>query len=318
MPYRYLLIEWLNKKFFVRMGIASNIVLDTLQDSDGTARQSFGGPPFYAGITCRKFGFDVLLATKVGLDAPDGVRELLRKEEITLENRNLSPEPTTRFSIIQDAESRRMVVNSRCARLSAGDIAEIKVDCWLVSPVFDEVPPETLKAIVLHRGSKDFVMLDPQGYMRYADSEGNISLRDQLNLDLAGIRAIKVDEREMMALTGLSGIDGMKELQSRGVELVLATIPNEIHLLHRNIHCWAGIKQIDTPDSTGAGDILAAAFACAFLREKDSLWALCFGAGTLQAALETGSVGIDKIPSYSKIEENASYLYNTVRFKRLS
>ena len=71
------------------------------------------------------------------------------------------------------------------------------------------------------------------------------------------------------------------------------------------------------PDSTGAGDILATGFACGWVKEKDPLWALCFGAGALRAALETHEAGLAKIPPMNKIESSASYFYNTVGFKRL-
>jgi sugar/nucleoside kinase (ribokinase family) len=78
------------------------------------------------------------------------------------------------------------------------------------------------------------------------------------------------------------------------------------------------MEDIDSPDSTGAGDILCAAFTCAYLREKDPLWAICFGAGAVRAALETKQVGLAKIPQMSKIEQSASYFYNTVGFEQLS
>ena len=71
-------------------------------------------------------------------------------------------------------------------------------------------------------------------------------------------------------------------------------------------------------DFTGAGDILTAAFCCAYMKEKDPLWALCFSAGAVSAALETGEMGLGKIPAMSKIEQTASYFYNTVGFQRLS
>jgi sugar/nucleoside kinase (ribokinase family) len=110
----------------------------------------------------------------------------------------------------------------------------------------------------------------------------------------------------------------MLALQGRGLEFVLSTIPNEVHLLHKRTHYWAKVKQVDTPDPTGAGDILSAAFCCAYIKERDPLWALCFGAGALRAALETHNTGLSKVPSYPKIEESASYFYNTIGFKQLS
>jgi sugar/nucleoside kinase (ribokinase family) len=303
----------------LRIGIASHIVLDKLAGFDGEATESVGGPPCYSGITCRRFGFDVSLATKVGRDFPAEARRLLDNEKILLQERQFVEAPTTRFSISYDNGSRRLNLQARCAPLSASDIEYMKVDCWLVSPVYDEVPRELLKGIKAHRGLKDFVMLDPQGYMRHADGSGNISIQEKIDLDVSGIRAVKVDPQEMSALTrGLAGIEGMLALQARGVEFVVSTVPNEIHLLYEKTHYWAKLDEIVAADSTGAGDILSAAFACAYLKEKDPLWALCFGAGAVRAALETRKKGLDKIPSYSRIEEGASYFYNTVGFKQLS
>jgi fructose-1-phosphate kinase PfkB-like protein len=151
------------------------------------------------------------------------------------------------------------------------------------------------------------------------DSSGNITLKDCLDLDLSGINAIKVDSQEMAAITGgLQGLEGMQYLHSKGIEFVVSTEHRIIHLLHKNMHYWFKLRDIDTSDSTGAGDILSAAFCCAYLKEKDPLWAICFGAGALRAALETKQIGLAKIPSMSKIEQSSSYFYNTVGFQKLS
>ena len=53
------------------------------------------------------------------------------------------------------------------------------------------------------------------------------------------------------------------------------------------------------------------------LREKDILWALSFGGGAVQAALESMQIGLEKIPSKGAIESNAYYFYNTVKFKEI-
>jgi sugar/nucleoside kinase (ribokinase family) len=193
----------------------------------------------------------------------------------------------------------------------------MKVDCWLVSPVIDEVTAGVLQAIKGNRGKKNFVMLDPQGYMRVAGQDGAITFRDSLEVDLLGITAVKADSQELVALAGEGGVDGMKKLQSKGVEFVLATEHRMVHLLHKDKHYWIKLREVDTPDSTGAGDILSAAFACAWIREKDPLWAICFAAGALRAALETRVEGLNKIPAMNKIEASASYFYNTVGFQNV-
>lgn len=303
----------------MRIGIASHIVLDTIKGVDGSVAESAGGPPCYCGMTARKFGFGVNLATRVGRDFPQAMQKILRDNDIMLSNRQVSDAPTTRFRLASEGDSRRLVLSSKCDQLDADEIREMKVDFWLASPVIDEVSQDVLAAIKEDRGKKNFVMLDPQGYMRTVGTGGQVRLKDKLELDLSGITALKVDSQEMAALTGgLHGRKGMQALQSRGVEFVVSTEYRTIHLLHEKIHYWIKMRDIVTPDSTGAGDILSAAFSCIYVKEKDPLWAICFGAGAVRAALETRGIGLAKIPQMSKIEQSASYFYNTVGFQKLS
>lgn len=303
----------------MRIGIASHVVLDTIKGIDGRLAESIGGPPCYCGITGRRFGFDVDLATRIGKDFPARLRNFLLENKIKIKQEQQVDSATTRFSLIAEGNSRRLLLHSKCAPLDAEEIRGMQVDCWLASPVIDEIPPPVLAAIKQNRGKRDFVMLDPQGYMRIVGDNGEIALKESLDLDLSWVSAIKVDSQEMAALTGgLQGLEGMQSLQSRGIEFIVSTEHRVIHLLHEKTHYWIKMKDIDTPDSTGAGDILSAAFCCSYMKEKDPLWALCFGAGALRAALETKEVGLAKIPSMSKIESSASYFYNTVGFKQLS
>jgi sugar/nucleoside kinase (ribokinase family) len=303
----------------LRIAIASHIVLDNIKSNDGTTTESIGGPPCYCGITSRRFGFDVSLATKVGNDLPKHLHNMLQKNNITLGDGQLVNAPTTKFQIIAHGDSRQLLLIERCKPLTIEDIQDMKVDCWLASPVIDELPQDVLTAIKQNKGRKNFVMLDPQGYLRLVDCEGYVTLKESLELDLSGINAIKVDSEEMSALTGgLQGLAGMEALQSRGIEFVVYTEYRTFHLLHKKTHYWLSVKDIDTMDSTGVGDILCASFSCAYLKEKDPIWAICFGAGAVKAALETRHVGLTKIPSISNIEENASYFYNGIGFQRLS
>jgi sugar/nucleoside kinase (ribokinase family) len=310
----------------LKIGIASHVVLDTIKGaaaggSSGSSRTaaSAGGPPCYCGMTSRRFGFDVELATRVGKDFPAELRNFLLENKIRIKEEQQADRPTTRFSLQAEGESRSLVLQSKCAPIAAGEIAGMKVDCWLASPVIDELPADVLAAIKQNKGKKNFVMLDPQGYMRVVGNGGQITFRDRLELDLAGINAVKVDKQEMGALTGgLQGLEGMQSLQLSGVEFVVSTEHSVVNLLHKKTHYWIRMRDVDTPDFTGAGDILSAAFCCAYMKEKDPLWALCFSAGAVSAALETGEMGLGKIPAMSKIEQTASYFYNTVGFQRLS
>lgn len=304
----------------MKVGIVSHIVLDTIRGTEGTVVESVGGPPCYCGITAKRFGIDVELATKVGYDFPDDQQNVLRDNGITLkqEGHFSKNRQTTRFRLEMEGISRKIFLQSSCDSISEEQVQDAKVDFWLVSPVIDEVPFRTLEAVKRNPGKKKFVMLDPQGYIRRAASDGSISLLDKLDIDLAEITALKVDGPEMYALTGgMQGLEGMRALQRRGVDFVVATEHRIVHLLHKDMHYWIKLREIDTPDSTGAGDILVAGFACGYVKEKDPLWAICFGVGALRAALETNEFGLAKIPNINKIESSASYFYNTISFKRL-
>jgi sugar/nucleoside kinase (ribokinase family) len=303
----------------LRIAIASHIVLDEIKSSDGTVTESIGGPPCYCGITSRRFGFDVSLATKVGKDLPKRAHDILQKNAITLREGQLVDAPTTKFQILAHGYSRQLLLIDKCKPLTPEDIRDMKVDCWLASPVIDELPQNVLAAIKQNRGKKNFVMLDPQGYLRLVDHKRYVTLKESFELDLSGINAIKVDSEEMSALTaGMQGLDGMEALQSRGIEFVIYTEHRTLHLLHDKTHYWLGVNDIDTVDSTGVGDILCASFSCAYLKEKDPIWAICFGAGAVKASLEARQVGLAKIPPMANIEENASYFYNGIGFQRLS
>lgn len=303
----------------MRIAIASHIVLDTIKSTDGRVTESVGGPACYCGITSRRFGFDVSLVTKVGNDLPEELLDMLQENDIMLKDNMKVDAPTTKFQIDSQGDSRQLLLGDKCKPISVNDIEDMKVDCWLASPVIDELPQDVLAAIKQNSGKKNFVMLDPQGYLRLVDHKGYVTLKGSLELDLSGIDAIKVDRHEMAALTGgLQGLHGMEALQSKGIEFVIYTEHRAIHLLHKKMHYWLSMHDIDTVDSTGVGDILCASFSCAYVREKDPIWAISFGAGAVKAALETRQIGLAKIPSTSKIEQTASYFYNAIGFQSLS
>ena len=302
----------------MRIAIASHIVIDTLSLGSGPASQSLGGPPFYCGLIAKRFKFDVSLLTTVGADLPPDALERLSGLGLSPADITTVNSPTTRFSIREAEGGREMTVLAKCPPIEPDQASSIDPDCWLVSPVADEVPYKTLEAIKAKGGNGSLIMLDPQGYLRVISPEtGIVSLAEKMDLPLDRIRAIKVDEQELALISGTTGLEGMRRLQARGIEHIISTETRTIKLLHRDTLYRIGLGRIQTPDATGAGDILASSFTCSLVKERDPLWALCFGAGAVRAALETKKVGLDKIPAMSKIEQNASYFYNTVKFEQV-
>jgi sugar/nucleoside kinase (ribokinase family) len=186
-------------------------------------------------------------------------------------------------------------------------------DSVIISPLFDEISIELFEKI---KKNANFVLLDPQGFLRRNNSENKIYL-EQTDLNLSNVSAIKVNQDELKCLTGTSNVDGIKILQKKGIDNVILTDKQNISLLSENRIYSITLPNLELNDTTGIGDIFCAAFGCTMLKEKDILWALSFGGGAAQAALESRQVGLEKIPSKGAIESNAYYFYNTVKFKEI-
>jgi len=301
----------------MNVAILSNIVIDEIVSRDLNSSQSLGGPAAYCGVTARKFGFDTTLFTHFGNDLDLQYIEYLKNQGVSFNNLQPSTLPTTRFVLKNFETDRELTLQSKCIPIYIEEIKNVKANCWLISPVFDEVPLDILQYLVTSRKEKQFVMLDPQGYTRTVDSEGRVSIRKKMDIPIHNVDGIKLDRQEISCFTnGLQGMEGMKKIRSLyGIKYVLYTQDKVIHLLEEGKHYWINIPKHESPDSTGLGDIIASSFACTMLKEKDSVWAFCFAAGALTAALQTKEIGIKKIPSKSAIEQDATYYYNTMNFE---
>ena len=303
----------------MKVAILSNLVVDKIVSRDMKSSQSLGGPAAYCGITASKFGFDTTLFTHFGKDLDTKYLEYLKKQGISFNVTNSLDLPTTRFILRNFENDRELILESKCSALDIEEIKSAKSDCWIISPVFDEVSLDILQYLASSREKNQFIILDPQGYTRSVDSAGRISIRSNIDIPINNVNGIKLNSKEITCFTnGLQGIDGMKKIHTKyKIDYVLYTEDQNIHLLERDRRYWLKLPKIDTPDSTGLGDIIASSFACTIVKEKDSVWAFCFAAGGLTAALQTKEVGIKKIPSRTAIEENASYYYNIMNYEIL-
>ena len=302
----------------MKAAILSNLVVDEIVSIDLKSSQSLGGPAAYCGITARKFGFDTTLFTHFGKDLDPQYLDYLKNQGISFNCPHYSDLPTTRFVLKNFETDRELTLESKCGALDIAEIKNVKANCWIISPVFDEVPLDIVQYLSSTKmKGNQFVMLDPQGYTRAVDTEGRVSIRKKMDIPIHKVNGIKLDSKEISCLTnGLQGMEGMKKIRSHyEIDYVLYTQDQIIHLLEKERHYWLKVPKFDTPDSTGLGDIIASSFACTIVKEKDSIWAFCFAVGALIAALQTSEIGIKKIPSKSAIEENASYYYNTMNFE---
>ena len=290
----------------MKLDVISHCTIDTIEINDSKYVVP-GGPGCYCSLTARSLKFDVKLHTKFGSDFT--LSDYLTEKKIDFEN-SLSNELTTQF-ILQIVNSERtLFLKNKCEVI---DNIVLDTDSAIISPLFDEISLDLFEKVT---NDASFVLLDPQGFLRRIDSENKIYL-EHTDLNLSNVSAIKVNSDELNALTNDSNLDGIKILQKKGIDNVILTDKQNISLLSGNKIYSIALPDIELNDTTGIGDIFSAAFCCTMLKEKDILWALSFAGGAAQAALESGKIGLEKIPSKGAIESNAYYFYNTVRFKEI-
>ena len=290
----------------MKLDIFSHCTIDTIQINDSKYVVP-GGPACYCSLTARILKFDVRLHTKFGSDFP--LVNYLTEQKIVFEDA-LSTKPTTQFILNLVNSERTLFLQNKCESINS---VTLDTDSVIISPLFDEISIELFEKI---KKNANFVLLDPQGFLRRKNSENKIYL-EQADLNLSNISAIKVNQDELKYLTGTSNVDGIKILQKKGIDSVILTDKQNISLLSKNRIYSITLPNLELVDTTGIGDIFCAAFCCTMLREKDILWALSFAGGAAQAALESKQIGLEKIPSKGAIESNAYYFYNTVKFKEI-
>ena len=291
----------------VSVAVVSHTPIDQIENK-GMSVTSVGGPTSYCGLTAKEFGFKVKLVTKIGLDFPEDFKKLLDEKGLTISSNCISANsPSTRFKLVLKDHERDLFLLERCDDITAEDI-ELDTDACIVSPIINEVRPDALAKISQQAG---FIFLDPQGFVRKVRNDGSCYIgRTEMNVDRSSINAIKVDEEEAFALTGTNGIDALKKLE---IETAILTSKNKTTMLHKERVYEITTEFVEAQDSTGIGDIFAAAYTCTFVKNSDARWALCFGVAAAVTALKTNAMGISKIPARKDIEGYASILHDSIK-----
>lgn len=287
----------------MRVTVASGCAIDTLH-LDGTIQEQLGGDALYSGMTAKEFRADVTLQTRFG---PDFSTSYIEDMGLLYDDTQaLSEEPTTRFKIVLDGHKRDLYLLCECEPI---DVQKTDDDAIMIEPIYHEITPDYVR-------SDTYTLLNPQGMLRRADDTGRVQTVPS-KIDMARIDTVKVNHQEIQAITGEQGDRGMLALQKMGADTVIRTGGKIIDMLHKNMVYTIELPNKEIHDTTGAGAIFCGAFVCTHLKERDILWAFCFGGGAVQAALDSKDTGLLKVPRRGAVQTNASYFYNLVKYRQV-
>ena len=240
----------------------------------GDLLRSPGGGAINA-IGAARLGLSAALAVPLGEDL-DGrfIRSALEEEGVALSTRAGSRTPTT--VVMPWGGERAMVTFEPASSTSAAEIAGFEPRAVIVAlDQLDLVPPDAL------------------GYATCGDDDAR-AFAGHPPGDLGRARALFVNRREALMITGCDTAEAAAEQLGADAEIAVVTLGPEGALAYqRGELVRAAGFPMKTVDTTGAGDLLCAAFVWADLQgaelEVALRWAVLYG--SLSVTVATGAAG---------------------------
>ncbi len=246
-----------------------------------------GGTVAYAALTARALGLRAGIVTS-SADAP-----LSALNGIPMVN--VPAEYSTTFENIKTDNGRRQLLHHQAAPILLDHIPQ----AWRNAPIIHLAPiAHELDSSLPENLSSAMLGITPQGWMRAWDNEGLVSARRWQNseriLNRAGATVLSAEDVNF-------DLEFVEEL-ARHTRILCLTEGAAGAVLY-----WNGDRRrfrppvMDEVDSTGAGDIFAAAFFSRLYHTRDPWEAARFA--TQLAARSVTRVGLNGIPTLQEIEE---------------
>ncbi len=247
-----------------------------------------GGTAYYAALTISRLGHSVGVVTRAG---PETAQPGLPPEVDFV----LLPAPeTTIFEHVHTSQERELRIRSLAPPIQVTDIPWEWLDApvVLLGPVAGEVTPG-----LTGRFRKSLAAASAQGWLRRWDRQGRIWLRHPREA-LGGLPPMGA-----LFLSREDWVGGWEELEElcRDVAILAVTMAAEGAWLR-----WGGLWHpvpavpVEPIDTTGAGDVFAAAFLVRFFETGRPLEAARFAC--CAASLSTEGEGTIAIPSRADVE----------------
>jgi len=254
-----------------------------------TPKPTLGGPPTYASLAAKRLGAKVSVISKVGEDFRDEYVTWLSTNGIDLSGlKRINGASTTSFILKYTKGGRKLQLRSRAPSINPEDIpSSMRAKAVHVAPITGEVSPE---AITKLRSMANILSLDPQGFVRQFDENGNVSLKKWEDPRVLGqIDVYKSSTDEIKAITGLTDLrSAMKKIHDYGAKIVMVTkgLRGSILFFEGSFYNVPACKPRVVRDPTGAGDAFIGAFLAEYVQGKDALWCACVGSAAASYVAE--------------------------------
>jgi sugar/nucleoside kinase (ribokinase family) len=246
-----------------------------------------GGTAAYAALTARALGLRVGVVTARGQEIPlavlDGIQVI-----------NSASEYSTTFENINLPEGRRQFIHHLASDLRYENIPSIWQDAPIVhiGPIAGEA-----KSLVDGKFSTSMLGITPQGWLRAWDGDGRI----HASVWPEALPALAKADAAVLSLEDVAGDEEQIEAMANACPVLAVTEGADGARLYWNgdLRRFRTLK-IKEMDSTGAGDIFAAAFFWRFSVTQDPWTAAQFA--THLASYSVARRGLDGIPRKDEIQ----------------
>ena len=254
-----------------------------------TPKPTLGGSPTYVSLAARKLGAKVSMISKVGGDFPSRYVEWLKANGVDLSGlKRVRDASTTRFLLKYEKQRRQLQLKNQAPPIYPEDVpSSLQAKAIHVAPIANELSQSVIDKL---RGLTDILSLDPQGFVRKFDEQGNVWLgkwEDSGILQKIDIYKSSLDE--MKAVTGLADFRrAVQKIHEHGAKIIVVTkgMKGSTLFFDEELHEIPACKPKVVQDVTGAGDAFIGAFLAEYVQGKDPVWCACVGSASASFILE--------------------------------
>ncbi len=290
-------MKFRNRHFLV----AGHAVLDEIVQTERqrTPRRALGGGVCYGSIAVKSLGYQPKIITRIGKDFPrKHIDYLLAHTGVNFAKSTKQGVETTRYRIDTIGDQRNLWLLAKSDDLALEDFAKAtnnfrETGFLILNPVANEVSLDLLREV-----SSKFkqVLVDSQGFVRSFDPKsGLVSIKVISDCScLSGVFVLKADRDELYCWTGIRNKKKAIAKLSKYVDNILLTSwkgPVELYDEDKKVFRTIPL-QVKVKDTTGAGDIMLAAFAVRYLETRSFSDAVEFA--TVASSLATQKIGVSK------------------------